>query len=249
MTLASAAFARESGASSTTSSEVRRSIFWSRRCFAPLGTARHASSSSPSRARIAGQSNSSSRSLQAIERVQRVQPAGVRTASSSAGEALGFNPNANPTTQTLACPGTGTLPGTYGLVLRPPTAVQADGCAATTPITRLLAPQVNMALVQAGTSHGLSIAAGDRLRVRLACPNTGCNAEVQITARAAMNSPTVLVFPQSGFQIVSGPGVVDVDVALPASLIGATTRLVFIARAGGANANPDVLFENPHLVP
>lgn len=164
-------------------------------------------------------------------------------------DALGFNPNANPTTQTLACPGTGMLPGTYGIVLRPPTAVQADGCAATTPVTRLLAPQVNTALVQTGTSHGLSIAAGDHLRVRLACPDTGCNAEVQITARAAMGTPIVPVFPQSGFQIVNGPGVVDVDVALPASLVGATTRIVFIARAGGANANPDVLFENPHLVP
>jgi hypothetical protein len=41
---------------------------------------------------------------------------------------------------------------------------------------------------------------------------------------------------------------IDVDVPLPAGLIGATTRLVFLA-IGAATGRPDVLFENPHLVP
>ncbi len=45
-TVASDTFARDGGASSTTSSEASRSIFWLRRCFAPLGAALHVLSSS-----------------------------------------------------------------------------------------------------------------------------------------------------------------------------------------------------------
>jgi hypothetical protein len=163
-------------------------------------------------------------------------------------DALGFNGSS----MTLACPGVGTMPGTHGLILRPLTQGQANGCPATTPLTRILVPTAADALVQTGTSYTLAIGAGDRLRVRLACSaeaGAGCRGDVQITGRQAMGQAVVPIFPPGsggGFQTVQADTVVDVDVPMPASLVGATTRIVLIARSNGAGVN-DLLFENAHL--
>lgn len=165
-------------------------------------------------------------------------------------DALGFNPNVTPTTMTLTCPGAGGTPGTHGLVLRPLTQMQTNGCPATTPVTRILVPAVATALTQTGTSQSLTIAAGDKLRVRLACASEAgatCRGEVQITGRKAAGEPIVLIFPPGGgFQSVQGTDVIDIETPMPAGLVGATTRIVLVARSTGSVT--DLLFENAHLV-
>jgi hypothetical protein len=166
-------------------------------------------------------------------------------------DALGYNPGATPQSMTLTCPGPGGTPGTYGLVLRPLTQMQNNGCPATTPVTRILAPMAANAIAQTGTSHALTIAAGDRLRVRLACASEAgpaCRGDVQITGRKAAGQPIVLIYPPGGgFQTVQGTEVVDVDVPMPVGLVGATTRIAIISGSNGSGTT-DLLFENAHLV-
>lgn len=167
--------------------------------------------------------------------------------------ALGFNPTANPTTQNLSCPGVGTGPGTYGLILRN-AETQADGCAATNPVTRILAPPINMgtqnALTQTSTGQDLTITVGTRLRMRLACRQgvANCRGRVQVTGAPGAGAGNLPVFPASGFQLVEGTTPIDVDVALPAGLVGTTTDLNLVVIYDGVGT-PDVLFENPHLAP
>lgn len=164
-------------------------------------------------------------------------------------EALGYNPNANPVTMTLACPGSGSTAGTYGLIRRPSTAQQADGCTAMSNVTRITAPAVTSALTEVATGHTLAVTAGDRLRVRVACAAQSagnCRGKIQITGRLNPNANVVLVYPSAGFHLVQGQDVVDVDVPLPSTLVGTTTKLHFIVSYDGVDV-PDLLFVNPHL--
>lgn len=164
-------------------------------------------------------------------------------------EALGYNPNANPVTMTLACPGTGTSAGTYGLIRRPATAQQADGCTVMSNVTRVTAPSVTNAMTEVATNHSLTVAADDRLRVRIACAAQSagnCRGRVQITGRANANANLVQLYPAAGFQTVQGQDVIDVEVPMPAALVGTTTKLHFIVAYAGVDV-PDLLFENPHL--
>lgn len=163
--------------------------------------------------------------------------------------ALGFNSTVMPPSMNLACPGVGTNPGTYGLILRNPE-TRADGCPAN-PVTRILTPLVANAITQASTGNDVVVTAGSRFRMRLSCRQgiVNCRGNVQITARPAAGGQLSRVFPeQNGFQLVTTDDVIDVDVPVPAALVGNTTNFTMILQFAGSGT-PDVLFENPHLAP
>jgi hypothetical protein len=162
--------------------------------------------------------------------------------------ALGFNPTVTPDNMTLPCPGAGTAtPGTYGKILRPAAIDQADGCPATVPFTRMLAPLPDGSIVQMSTAANLTVVGGDRLRVRISCPadTASCQGQIQITGRATAGGGLVTIAPG---QPVPSNAVVDIDEVLPASLVGATTIINFLVISNGAG-NPDLLWENPSLGP
>lgn len=163
--------------------------------------------------------------------------------------ALGFNPSQATMTMNIPCPGVGTGPGTHGLILRN-AETQADGCPTSGGVTRILVPQVMNALTQTSTGQDVVIAAGSRLRVRLACRQgiANCRGRVQITGAPANAQPNVQIFPAAAFQLVTGTDVIDVDVPIPAGLIGNTTDLNLISQSDG-NGTSDVMFINPHLAP
>ena len=163
------------------------------------------------------------------------------------GTALGFNPDANPTTNNLTCPTTNPDPGLYGAILQPAMADQADGCDGSEPLTHLVAVAVSGALTQLSTTEDLMLQAGDRLRVRAACPAglSDCRAQLQITATGG--GTNMLVFPAAGFELITGTTVVDVDVEVPAVVVGVQSRFNFIVRSDGAG-EPSLLLGNPHVV-
>jgi hypothetical protein len=161
--------------------------------------------------------------------------------------ALGFNPTATPDNMSLACPGAGAaIAGTYGKILRPAAGDQVDGCPATNPFTRMLAPLPSGSIAQMSTAASLTVAAGHRVRARVACPAdvANCQAQIQITGRATAAGSLVSILPAT---LVTAT-VTNIDVAVPASLVGTTTILNFLVISNGAGT-PDLLFENPSLGP
>lgn len=159
--------------------------------------------------------------------------------------ALGFNAAATPQSANLPCPDTGApTPGTYGKILRPTAVDQVDGCAATQPVTRILSPPVSGAVTETSTAQSLTVAAGSRFRVRVGCPGTGCSATIQVTGRAVTAGSLIAI---QGSRTIANE-VVDVDVAMPAALVGTTTNVNLIVIAGSTGA-ADVLWENPSIGP
>ncbi len=167
--------------------------------------------------------------------------------------ALGSNPSANPTTMTLPCPSTDGILGMYGRILRPAAIDQANGCPATTPITRITAPSVLNAITQTSTGQDVVVTDGDHFRMRVSCPTgvANCRAELQVTGAPAAGVGNIQIFPTGvggGFALIQGEEVLDVDVEIPSGLVGPTTDLNVIVRCDGM-FNPDLLIENPHLAP
>lgn len=161
--------------------------------------------------------------------------------------ALGFNPTVTPDNMTLQCPSTGTAtPGTYGKILRPAAIDQVDGCPATQPVTRILAPLAQGSIAQTSTGFNITVAAGSRFRVRVACPAgvANCSSQIQVTGRAGPGGALVPI--QSSIPVNNA--VVDIDVPMPAAMVGNTAiiNLLVITTTG---QTPDLLWENPSIGP
>jgi hypothetical protein len=161
--------------------------------------------------------------------------------------ALGFNSTATPTSMALACPDIGAAaPGTYGKILRPAMINQVNDCAATAQTTRILAPAVSGAVTQTSTAFNLTVAANSRFRARVACPMgvANCSAQIQVTGRPAMGGALTPIVPTT----TVASQVIDLDVAMPAALVGATSNINLIV-LGAPGTVSDVLWQSPSIAP